>query len=193
MNSKIKDKYTALHNTRFLWLKNPGGLSGKQQARLEELSQLEFLDTVKAYWLRLRVQEFYESHKAYDWSLLIDYEALALEVCNSEIVEKKKFGELFTRNGEEILNYFLTFRTNAILEGFNSKITKGEDFDKICLIRDAKLIATINCNDEYVLLNDLPDETETSKDINKLIIVKLKKEDIIFSVDDALYVVSFAD
>lgn len=72
-------------------------------------------------------------------------------------------------------------------------ITKGEDFDKICLIRDAKLIATINCNDEYVLLNDLPDETETSKDINKLIIVKLKKEDIIFSVDDALYVVSFAD
>ena len=69
------------------------------------------------------VQELYESHKAYDWSLLIDYEALALEVCNSEIVEKKKFGELFTRNGEEILNYFLTFRTNAILEGFNSKIS----------------------------------------------------------------------
>ena len=123
MNSKIKDKYTALHNTRFLWLKNPGDLSGKQQARLEELSQLEFLDTVKAYWLRLRVQEFYESYKAYDWSLLIDYEALALEVCNSEIVEKKKFGELFTRNGEDILNYFLTFRTNAILEGFNSKIS----------------------------------------------------------------------
>ena len=34
-----------------------------------------------------------------------------------------KFGQMLARNAVEILNYFETKHTNAILEGFNSKIS----------------------------------------------------------------------
>ncbi|MGN1220650.1 MAG: ISL3 family transposase [Candidatus Cryptobacteroides sp.] len=118
-----KRKYRALAKTKYLWLKNGDRLTDKQKERLDELLQIEYLDTVKAYDMRLRLQDFYASHDEYDEKTVFDFECMALDFCNSTIHEIQKFGEMLVRNAVEILNYFETKRTNAILEGFNSKIS----------------------------------------------------------------------
>ena len=111
-----------LSNTKYIWLKNEENLTDKQRKRLEELLQVEHLDTVKAYDMKLKLQDFYFRHKDYDEKTIFDFENMALDFCNSTMKEMQKFGEMLVRNAVEILNYFDTKRTNAILEGFNSKI-----------------------------------------------------------------------
>ena len=111
-----------LSNTKYIWLKNEENLTDKQRKRLEELLQVEYLDTVKAYDMKLKLQDFYSRHKDYDEKTIFDFENMALDFCNSTMKEMQKFGEMLVRNAVEILNYFDTKRTNAILEGFNSKI-----------------------------------------------------------------------
>lgn len=123
IRSKDKRKSSVLNKTRYLWLKNPDNLTESQSEKLEEILKLENIDTVTAYDYRIRLQDFYDSHHAYDKELLVDFEDLTLELCNSTIREISKFGELLCRNAVDILNYFITFKTNAILEGFNSKIS----------------------------------------------------------------------
>ena len=112
-----------LSNTKYIWLKNEKNLTDKQRKRLEELLQVEYLDTVKAYDMKLKLQDFYFRHKDYDEKTIFDFENMALDFCNSTMKEMQKFGEMLVRNAVEILNYFDTKRTNAILEGFNSKIS----------------------------------------------------------------------
>ena len=112
-----------LSNTKYTWLKNEENLTDKQRKRLEELLQVEYLDTVKAYDMKLKLQDFYFRHKDYDEKTIFDFENMALDFCNSTMKEMQKFGEMLVRNAVEILNYFDTKRTNAILEGFNSKIS----------------------------------------------------------------------
>ena len=90
---------------------------------MEELLEVECLDTVKAYDIKLRLQDFYSSHDTYDERLCYDFEDLVLSLCNCAIHEMNKFGQMLARNAVEILNYFETKRTNAILHGFNSKIS----------------------------------------------------------------------
>ena len=111
-----------LSNTKYIWLKNEENLTDKQRKRLEELLQVEYLDTVKAYDMKLKLQDFYSRHKDYDEKTIFDFENMALDFCNSTMKEMQKFGEMLVRNAVEILNYFDTKRTNAILEDFNSKI-----------------------------------------------------------------------
>ena len=112
-----------LSNTKYIWLKNEKNLTDKQRKRLEELLQVEYLDTVKAYDMKLKLQDFYSRHKDYDEKTIFDFENMALDFCNSTMKEMQKLGEMLVRNAVEILNYFDTKRTNAILEGFNSKIS----------------------------------------------------------------------
>ena len=112
-----------LSNTKYIWLKNEENLTDKQRKRLGELLQVEYLDTVKAYDMKLKLQDFYSRHKDYDEKTIFDFENMALDFCNSTMKEMQKFGEMLVRNAVEILNYFDTKRTNAILEGFNSKIS----------------------------------------------------------------------
>ena len=112
-----------LSNTKYIWLKNEENLTDKQGKRLEELLQVEHLDTVKAYDMKLKLQDFYFRHKDYDEKTIFDIENMALDFCNSTMKEMQKFGEMLARNAVEILNYFYTKRTNAILEDFNSKIS----------------------------------------------------------------------
>ena len=112
-----------LSNTKYIWLKNEKNLTDKQRKRLEDLLQVEYLDTVKAYDMKLKLQDFYFRHKDYDEKTIFDFENMALDFCNSTMKEMQKFGEMLARNAVEILNYFYTKRTNAILEDFNSKIS----------------------------------------------------------------------
>ena len=112
-----------LSNTKYIWLKNEKNLTDKQRKRLEDLLQVEYLDTVKAYDMKLKLQDFYFRHKDYDEKTIFDFENMALDFCNSTMKEMQKLGEMLVRNAVEILNYFYTKRTNAILEDFNSKIS----------------------------------------------------------------------
>ena len=112
-----------LSNTKYIWLKNEENLTDKQGKRLEELLQVEHLDTVKAYDMKLKLQDFYFRHKDYDEKTIFDFENMALDFCNSTMKEMQKLGEMLVRNAVEILNYFDTKKTNAILEDFNSKIS----------------------------------------------------------------------
>ena len=73
--------------------------------------------------MKLKLQDFYSRHKDYDEKTIFDFENMALDFCNSTMKEIQKFGEMLARNAVEILNYFDTKRTNAILEDFNSKIS----------------------------------------------------------------------
>ena len=129
-----------LSNTKYIWLKNEENLTDKQRKRLEELLQVEYLDTVKAYDMKLKLQDFYSRHKDYDEKTIFDFENMALDFCNSTMKEMQKFGEMLVRNAVEILNYFDTKRTNAILEGFNSKISiirnRARGFRNMKNIRD---------------------------------------------------------
>ena len=76
---------------------------------------MEYLDTVKAYDMKLKLQDFYFRHKDYDEKTIFDFENMALAFCNSTMKELQKFGEMLVRNAVEILNYFDTNRTNTIL------------------------------------------------------------------------------
>jgi transposase len=69
------------------------------------------------------LQDFYETYKSYDEDMLSALERLTIKFANSTVMEIRKFAACLTRNAVEILNYFQTLRTNAILEGFNSKIS----------------------------------------------------------------------
>lgn len=123
MRSKNAAKTKDLKETRYIWLKNPDNLTDRQRERLGQLLQVEYLDTVQAYSCRLELQDFYETHKAYNEDMVSDFERLAIRFANSAVMEIRKFAQCLTRNAVEILNYFQTLRTNAILEGFNSKIS----------------------------------------------------------------------
>jgi transposase len=123
LRCKDAAKAKALKETRYIWLKNPDNLTDKQREKLDQLLQIEYLDTVQAYDCRLELQEFYESYRSYDEDMVSAFERLTIRFANSAVMEMRKFAQCLTRNAVEILNYFQTLRTNAILEGFNSKIS----------------------------------------------------------------------
>lgn len=123
LRSKDSVKARDLKESRYIWLKNPDNLTDKQRTRLSQLLEVEYLDTVQAYSCRLELQDFYETHKAYDEEMVSAFERMVIKFANSPVKEIRKFAACLTRNTVEILNYFQTLRTNAILEGFNSKIS----------------------------------------------------------------------
>lgn len=121
IRSRDKKKSKALDKTRYLWLKNRENLIEEQQKQLDLLLETEYLDTVIAYNFRLKLQDVYESE---DYDTAVEgYEELCLQLCNSTINEMKKLGKSLTRNAVEILNFFDSRKTNAVLEGFNSVIS----------------------------------------------------------------------
>ena len=111
-----------LSNTKYIWLKNEKNLTDKQRKRLEELLQVEYLDTVKAYDMKLKLQDFYSRHKDYDEKTIFVFENMALDSCNSTMKEMQKFGEMLVRNAVEILDCVDAERSSAMLEGCNCKI-----------------------------------------------------------------------
>lgn len=122
MKSRDKRKAMALSRSRYVFLKNPENLTEEQTARLKELQQLEYLDTVVAYDYHMRLKAMYELCGDYDEAACY-LEALSLEMSNSRMPEVQKEARSLARNAVEILNYFVSRKTNAMLEGFNSKIS----------------------------------------------------------------------
>ena len=119
--SRDKSKNKRLEGSRYLFLNNRENLSDEQCSRLDELLASDDLDTVIAYSYRLRLQDMYEC-KDYETACAF-LEELTLDMANSNIKELWSIAKSLTRNAMEILNYFISRKTNAILEGFNSKIS----------------------------------------------------------------------
>lgn len=122
MRSADRKKTRDLDGTRYLWLTNREKLSDVRRAQLELLMNTDHLETVTAYGYRLKLQGLYENCLDYD-SAVESFEALCLEMANSGITEIRAVATSLTRNAEEILNYFVSRKTNALLEGFNSVIS----------------------------------------------------------------------
>ena len=115
-------KSSILSKTRYLWLKNRENLKPEQRERLDALLELKNLDTAIAYDFRLRLQSIYENSEDRETACW-HYENLVADMHNSGIKELARVAKSLIGNAVEILNYFDSKRTNAILEGFNSKIS----------------------------------------------------------------------
>ena len=121
MRSRDRKKQEKLARSRYLFLRNREKLGGEQCARLDELLASDDLDTVIAYSYRLRLQDMYGCS---DYETACAFlEELALDMANSTARELWDMAKSLTRNAVEILNYFISRKTNAILEGFNSQIS----------------------------------------------------------------------
>ena len=112
-------KNKILNNTRYIWLKNPKNLTEKQKERCVSLSKMN-LKTVRAYNLKLSLQEFWEIddiitaasylQKWYLWSK------------KSRLEPMKEAAEFINRNWQGIMQYISSKINNGILEGINSII-----------------------------------------------------------------------
>ncbi|MBU2736556.1 transposase, partial [Acidithiobacillus caldus ATCC 51756] len=57
--------------SRWLWLKNPGKLSAKQSAKLQELLKNQNLKTAQAYQFRLTFQEIFTIQNRHQGAVLL--------------------------------------------------------------------------------------------------------------------------
>ena len=122
MHSKDVSKTTALSGSKYIFLKNPDNLTDKQANKLEELKGLSNLDTLIAYDYHMRLKAIYDKCTDYE-DAAFWLEHLIYEMAGSNIPAIRSEGKSLARNAIEILNYFVHRKTNAILEGFNSRIS----------------------------------------------------------------------
>lgn len=114
-----EEKAALLKRTRWLWLKNEGGLKDSQLARKRDLAK-ENLKTGRACAMKEAMQRVYESNNREEAALALD--ALASWIAHSNLEPMKPVAKTLRKNREEILAYFDRRRTNSILEGLNSVI-----------------------------------------------------------------------
>ncbi|MDD2401881.1 MAG: ISL3 family transposase [Clostridia bacterium] len=108
-----------LKNTRYIWLKNPENLTTKQQNQMEPLSKTK-LKTLRAYNIKLNLQEFYE---------IDDIEAAFFHLkkwffwaTHSKLEPMIDAAYFIKRHWDGIIKYTTTKITNGVLEGINSII-----------------------------------------------------------------------
>lgn len=110
-----------LKRTRWMWLRNPSGLTVGQRARLAELldpSRLG-LDTARAYQLKQSFQHFWEMHPALAREYL---ERWCEEASRSGLVPMVRVAETIRRHAEGILAWFRSRISNGMLEAMNSLV-----------------------------------------------------------------------
>ena len=108
-----------LKNTRYLWLKQPDNLTHKQLDWLDELL-LQPLDTVRAYELALKFDDFYElTHPAEAEEYLRRW---VTEARGSGLEPIAKFADMLEAHWPGVLRWHRTRVSNGLLEGLNSLI-----------------------------------------------------------------------
>jgi transposase len=109
-----------LKHTRYIFLKNPDNLTGKQADRLEDLKLKDLnLKTMRAYQIRLNFQELWVQpfHQAEHFLKKWYYWAT-----HSRLEPIKEAAYTVKRHWDGILNWFKSRINNGILEGINSLI-----------------------------------------------------------------------
>lgn len=109
----------ALKKTKYLWLKNPSNWSEKDEKRFDEI-KVDHLQVGKAWAIKEAFQDFWDYtyqgcaktffHRWYFWAT------------HSRLKPVIDVAKLLKRHLGNILTYFKHRITNAVSEGFNSKI-----------------------------------------------------------------------
>ncbi len=108
-----------LRNTRYLWLKRPDSLTVKQLDWLDELL-LQPLDTVRAYELALKFDDFYELTDAAEAEEYL--RRWVTEARGSGLEPLAAFVETLEAHWSGVLRWHRTRVSNGLLEGLNSLI-----------------------------------------------------------------------
>ena len=107
-----------LKSSRYVWLKNPGNLSKKEQAKLDSLSGKK-LKTGRAYRMKLLFQELFTYNEERAITGLKKWYVWAM---HSRLEPIKAFARTLKRHWNGIVRWFKTKLTNGILEGLNSLV-----------------------------------------------------------------------
>lgn len=106
-----------LKNSKYLWLKNEGNLSEKQKERFLALKNQK-LKTVRAYNVKLSLQEFWDSKNRKEATQYL--KKWYFWATHSRITPITEAANTVKKHWDGILNYFDSKITNGILEGINS-------------------------------------------------------------------------
>jgi len=117
--SEVKEEYE-LKKGKYCLLKNEKNLTKKQKVKLKKLCQMN-LKTVKAYRLKLAIQDIYNMHYTPKMAK-IEIEEWISWVLRAKIEPMKAIARTIASKLTGILNYFEFRITNAVLEGTNSMI-----------------------------------------------------------------------
>ena len=116
--------WAALHQSQWLWRKNPENLTEKEAARLAGIDR-KSLRTAKAYQMRLVLQDIYQSptatvarHRLRVWVRWVRW--VARQVPQNLLRAMVKVAEMIERHLEGILAHWKWGVTNAFMEGLNS-------------------------------------------------------------------------
>ena len=108
-----------LKRTRYLWLKNPSGLTANQRAAVDRLSR-HHLKTARAYQIRLTLQElFLKPDRAAGDAFLKKWYYWAT---HSRLDPVIKVAKTIKRHWDRVLNWFDSQLTMGYLEGINSLV-----------------------------------------------------------------------
>ena len=108
-----------LKKTKYLWLKGFESMSDEAKAKLEDLRR-QSLDVAKAWHVKNMFTDFWTRRDKDFARRFFDFwynEALSVK-----LRPMRKVAEMLKRHLENIVTYFDCYITNAITEGFNSKI-----------------------------------------------------------------------
>jgi transposase len=112
-------KVPELKNSRYIWLKNPGSRTESQQARFNDLIELE-LKTTHAYALKQVFRSFFEQETLDDARAF--FQCWFKEVHNSGLTPMRKAASMLARHHQGILNYVKHKLTNGYAEAVNGLI-----------------------------------------------------------------------
>ena len=113
-----------LKKSRWLWLKNPGKLSAKQTAKLQELLKNQNLKTAQAYQFRLTFQEIFTIQNRHQGAVLL--KAWMENAKASGLPPLVKVAYTLMNHWDGVLRWFESQITNGILEGFNSLLQSAK-------------------------------------------------------------------
>ena len=113
-----------LKKSRWLWLKNPGKLSAKQTAKLQELLKNQNLKTAQAYQFRLTFQEIFTIQNRHQGAVLL--KAWMENAKASGLPPLVKVTYTLMNHWDGVLRWFESQITNGILEGFNSLLQSAK-------------------------------------------------------------------
>jgi transposase len=107
-----------LKSSRYVWLKNPNNLSGKERTKLDSLSCRK-LKTGRAYRMKLLFQELftYDEERA-----IAGLKKWYIWATHSRLEPIKAFARTLKKHWDGIVRWFKTNLTNGILEGLNSLV-----------------------------------------------------------------------
>jgi transposase len=109
----------ALKHTRYLWLKNNGHLTQKQQQQVESLSRMH-LKTSRAYRIKEALRQLWNCHNRDEAEKYL--RQWYFWATHSRLKPMIEFARIVKDHWNGILNFFHSRITNGIIEGINSKI-----------------------------------------------------------------------